>query len=250
MMRSPPFPSSGPAASARRAWSALAPVVAAYAAASAAGLALLAMRRVVTGHVTFYYLPWNLALAWIPFGLALMTLWLVESRSPRRWLLPLCGGAWLLFFPNAPYLCTDLVHLVRLRPVLSAPLWFDLLVNLTFAVTGLMLGFGSLAIMQRLVTRARGRLAGWLFALTALALAGFGVYLGRFLRWSSWDALFSPLAVLADVAGPVIAPFEHLRAWGFSAVCALFLLLGYLMCQALSLLQPEATAGSGPPPGE
>jgi uncharacterized membrane protein len=218
----------------------LAPVVAAFAMASVTGVALLAIRWLVTGHLPFYYLPWNLGLAWIPFGLAVATRWLVEAGCGRRWLALISGGGWLLFFPNAPYLCTDLVHLVQLQPSLTAPLWFDLLANLIFAVTGLLLGFASLTIMQGLVCRARGGLAGWFFALVVLGLAGFGIYLGRFHRWNSWDALFSPWAVLVDVAEHFVAPHQHWRAWGFSAVCSLFLLMSYAMCQALGRLQPAA----------
>jgi uncharacterized membrane protein len=213
------------------------PALVTFAAASAVGLALLGARFVVTGRVTFYYLPWNLFLAWIPFVLALVVWRLVESDARRRGLVVLCGVAWLLFFPNAPYLCTDLVHLTRLASQGGSPFWFDLLVNLIFVVTGLLLGLASLTTMQQMVSRRYGARVGWLFAMSSLALAGFGIYLGRFLRWNSWDALTSPLALLGLIVDCLRAPLEHRRTWGFSLVCFLFLLLSYLMCRNLAGLQ-------------
>jgi uncharacterized membrane protein len=209
--------------------------------ASAVSVALLAARWVVTGHLTYHYLPWNLFLAWLPLGLALLTIRLRTSQPSRPWRTGLCGLGWLLFFPNAPYLFTDLVHLMRLGGPSPAPFWFDLLLNLTFAVTGLMLGFASLQIMQSLVGRARGRLAGWSFVVAVLGLAGFGVYLGRFLRWNSWDALIAPVPLLADIAACLTAPWQHPRAWGFTFVFSLFLLLAYLLCYGFAWLQNRAS---------
>ena len=107
----------------------------------------------------------------------------------------------------------------------TAPPWFDLLLHLLFAMIGLMLGFASLAVMQKLVEHAYGCRRGWLFALAVLALAGFGIYLGRFQRWNSWDIVCSPFALLGDIAHRFYAPWEHARTWGFSAICFLFLAL-------------------------
>lgn len=206
------------------------PAVITFGLASALGVALVAARCVIAGRPTLLYLPFNLFLAWIPFCLALGTVWLVESRPPKR-LLALGGGlVWLIFFPNAPYICTDMMHLTRWHPAAGVPLWFDLVVNLTFAVTGLFLGFASLALMHRVVSETRGIRVGWVFALTALALASFGIYLGRFWRWNSVDVFLAPWALVTDFIHRFGAPWNHSRLWGFSTVCFLFLVLGYLMC--------------------
>jgi len=209
-----------------------------FAAASAVGLALVAARAMATRSLSGLYLPWNLFLAWIPLGFALVVrrLALGTPRRGRRWLLALTGAAWLLFFPNAPYILTDLMHLARVRPGASAPLWFDLLLHLTVATTGLFLGFASLAVMQNQVSRWSGKLVGWIFAIVSLALSGFGVYLGRFLRWNSWDVVRAPLPLLGDIAERLLHPWAHPRACGFSLMCFLFLLLSYLMCFSLPRL--------------
>jgi uncharacterized membrane protein len=205
-------------------------------AASVVGMGLLAARAVVTQSLGALYLPWNLFLAWLPLGLALLTRWLALAHPPRRWLLVLTGAAWLLFLPNAPYILTDLIHLTRVRPGPAAPLWFDLLLHLTVATTGLLLGFASLAVMQGLVSRAWGRLAGWGFAVASLALSGLGIYIGRFLRWNSWDVLVAPGPLLADVTQRLANPLSPPRAYGFSSLCFVFLLLTYLMCLHLPRL--------------
>jgi len=207
-----------------------------FALASAIGVALVVARILATGHLTFLYLPWNLVLAWVPFGFALLARRVADSSPPRRLSLGLCGVGWLLFFPNAPYIFTDLMHLVHGHSALHAPLWFDLLLNLLVAMTGFFLGFASLAVMQSLVSRRYGRPVGWLFVVVSLALSGFGVYLGRFLRWNSWDVVRAPMPLLTDIAEQLTHPWAHPRAYGFSMMCFLFLLLSYLMCFSLPRL--------------
>ena len=109
-------------------------------------LSLIAGRVVVTHQIRFLFLAWNLFLALIPYALSTL-LGLARGPLQARLLLPV-GAAWLLFFPNAPYLVTDLFHLDE-RP--DAPLWFDLALILSCAWNGLMLAYASLADMQTLV---------------------------------------------------------------------------------------------------
>ena len=80
---------------------------------------------------------------------------------------------WLLFFPNAPYIFTDLIHLTSRH---GGVCWADLCVVLLFALTGFLLGFVSLYLMQNIVTERMGRMAGWLFTL-AVALIGTSLVL-------------------------------------------------------------------------
>ncbi len=116
------------------------------------------------------------------------------------------GALWLLFLPNSPYLVTDLVHLER---AVGAPLWYDALIYATFAVTGLLLGYASLALVQLAVTRSAGRAAGWAVSLSCLGLSAFGVYLGRVERWNSWNVIESPRALARRVAEPLRNPFQN-----------------------------------------
>lgn len=177
---------------------------------------------------TFAYgnLIWNLFLAWLPFLFSLWAAALYASRQERRWVIILPGFLWLIFFPNAPYIITDFLHLKE-RP--GIPVWYDILMLAAFAWTGFFLAIASLRTMQSLVKNHFGWLLSWLFAGTALTLAGIGIYLGRFSRWNSWDIFFSPKEILYDVAVRVVNPLSNLGFYGFTSIITAFLIICYLM---------------------
>ncbi len=200
-------------------------------------VALYAMRVVYAGNWAHVGLLWNLFLAWIPMLSALAAYNLARSGMRRVWLFVVpCLAVWLLFLPNAPYLLTDILHL-RLRDIV--PLWYDLILLVAFAWTGAFLGMVSLYLMQSLVQRRAGALAGWLFTVTAIGLCGFGVYLGRFVRWNSWDVLTSPRAILFDVWVKLRHPYWEPRVFVFSGAFALCLLAMYVTMTAAMYLRPE-----------
>ena len=177
-----------------------------------------------TSSPAYGFLLWNLFLAWLPVFFAfLASRW---QRSPL--LLLMHSSLWLLFLPNAPYLLTDLIHLGRWDGI--SP-WYDLLMLLLFALTGLLLGFFSLSMMQDLVSERLGVMAGWLFAGTALALSSFGVYLGRFQRWNSWDLLTHPQWLLRDILALLRDPLAHWQPWGFIVLLALTLSFIYFVLE-------------------
>ena len=177
-----------------------------------------------TDVVRFGFLPWNLFLAWVPFVCALIISALSERRHSWPLTVPL-GVVWLLFLPNAPYLLTDLVHL---GPVREAPFWFDVLLLASFAVNGLLLGFAALAMVQQVVVRRFGPRWGWTLAFGALGLCGYGIYLGRFLRWNSWDALDSPGMLVRQVS-TLTDPLSQPTAVVVSLLFGSLLVLCYLV---------------------
>ncbi len=141
-------------------------------------------------------LAWNLLLAWIPFLLALAMRWYDEHRT-RTVALLMLGLLWLLFLPNAPYILTDFKYVDGLGA------WYDAIMTAAFAGTGLMLGLGSLYLVQRLVVRRLGRLAGMLMLPPVFVLSSAGVVLGRVYRLNSWDALTRPGATIAHLGTAV-----------------------------------------------
>lgn len=179
------------------------------------------VRFYVAGDQTFLFMIWNLFLAAIPLGISII-MPLLRTRVAMVLVLP----TWLLFFPNAPYVLTDLIHL-HLRP--NVPSWLDLLMLLSFGLVSLWMGFQSLRLMQVWVARRSGVLVGWCFVGGSLFLTGFGIYLGRFLRWNSWDLVTRPWHLFADVGDRLINPLEHLRTWGFTFGFGGLLMLGYLL---------------------
>jgi uncharacterized membrane protein len=181
-------------------------------------MALVAFRVLYTHSLFHTALIWNLVLAWIPFLLAL----LVYDRAERRRSVLLPAALWLLFFPNAPYIVTDFVHLDQSQ---GLAYWFDLVLIATVAATGLLLGFASLYLVQAVVGRLVGPRLGWGFVVAALALSSFGVYLGRVWRWNSWDPIVRPQSVLDDLASAASNP--HPRPFAFMLVFTAFLAATY-----------------------
>ena len=207
--------------------------ISALAFASVLSCVLLALRIALIGQFRQLYLVWNLFLAWMPLFFALTAVCLAHTRPQRRWWFLSAAAAWLLFFPNAPYILTDLVHL---GPKTHGRYWTDLVLILLFAVIGLVLGFLSLFLMQRLVARRYGWPAGWLFVGIVAALSGFGIYAGRFLRWNSWDVIFSPFDLLADASRWLLQLSTSPRGLITPALFATMLFVVYLLLYSLTHL--------------
>lgn len=185
-----------------------------------------AWRYLRSDSTNYINLMWNLFLAWVPYGFSLFAAGLEQVR-PRLWLLLLPAvAAWLVFFPNAPYLVTDFYHLEQ-RPLI--PLWYDIGLIAVFAFTGCFLAIASLRSMHVLVEHYLGKIIGWLFALISLSLAGLGVYLGRFGRWNSWDLLLHPRTLVKEIALQVLNPLDNLGFVGFTLMFTSILLVFYLM---------------------
>src|SRR5512134_2779953 len=153
-------------------------------------------------------LIWNLFLAWIPFILAFFAHAVSWRRATLYLILPLIAFLWLIFFPNAPYMLTDLQDLARRAT--GAPLWYDVIIVVWCTWTGMLLGVISLYLMQDLIVRNFGRTTGWLFVFAISGLSSFGVYVGRFVRLNSWDILQNPAETAQEILGIVIDPSMRL----------------------------------------
>jgi uncharacterized membrane protein len=198
--------------------------IVALGAASALCVATAAYRRHHTGDPFYDFLVWNLVLAWVPFALALGAYAAARARAGTA--TAILGVLWLLFFPNAPYLLTDFIHL---HESAVTPLWYDALMLASFAWTGLLLGFASLYLMQTIWSRAVSPAVSWLGVVVALGLASFGIYLGRFLRFNSWDALVRPRRIAHVIRTELENPFRHPRLVASLVVLTAALTIGYVI---------------------
>ncbi|MEI7644838.1 MAG: DUF1361 domain-containing protein [Chloroflexales bacterium] len=199
------------------------------AAASALAVGLLLARSLMLGELADSFLVWNLFLAWIPY---IMAFWAesVMLGSPRfRWHVLIPGGLWLLFLPNAPYIMTDFVHLEGF----DFTWWYDIGLLLAFAWAGCLLGVSSLYMMQRMVRKRMGAALSWAFMLACCGLSGLGIYFGRFLRWNSWDVLFSPRGLAHDLRHVLGDTAHYPQMIGVSGLFACFLALGVITLAAV-----------------
>lgn len=191
-------------------------------------LSLLALRVIATHSPMYLFLVWNLILAMIPW---LMTTWTgfhtKKISGPAR----LVGMVlWILFFPNSPYILTDLFHLHKPGDM---PLWFDLIMILSFATTALVFGLWSLHALE---TALRNTYKSWqveIFIVCMLFASGFGVYLGRYLRFNSWDLFSMPGSLLSEILHRFTSPTAHPRTWGMTLVLGIFLNLIYALSKRI-----------------
>ena len=211
-------------------------------------VSLSLFRAAYTGTQGFLFLNWNLVLACIPW---LLTSFMILRELKGTFSVLLVMAVWLLFFPNSLYIITDLIHLGSIK---GAPVWLDLILILAFAWTGLCFGFSSLMDIEgKLSTRFKlSRRQVTVLSVGMLFLAAFGIYLGRFLRWNSWDLLGYPRALLDDVFDPFTDPANNLRFWGFTLAMGTLLNLMYFGVRMLvrnRISEPAASAGDPGPTG-
>jgi uncharacterized membrane protein len=201
-------------------------------AATAICVLLLVIRVLLIGEVRWTMFAWNLFLAWLPLVFARLLCGELDRPGRRRWLLGALFAGWVLFFPNAAYIVTDLIHLKTRPPV---PRWFDYIFITAYAWTGLFLCYVSLRLLHARVQQWWGVRIGWVFVTAMLAAGSCGIYAGRFFRWNSWDVLLRPWKPLRD-----LAKFSHpatlLEALAFCATFFLLSVLVYIVLHALAHL--------------
>jgi uncharacterized membrane protein len=182
------------------------------------------VRSEYSGTVHYAFLIWNLFLAWIPFIIAYFTYTLTLKRQWVYVVIPIAAFFWIIFFPNAPYILTDFQHLATHWTDL--PVWYDVMMLIWFAFTGLLLGMVSLFLMQEIIRREFGRWVGWGFVALVAGLSSTGIYMGRFLRWNSWDILLNPTDIALYTIQSARTP--SLQSIAFTGLFAAFFLFLYI----------------------
>ena len=187
----------------------------------AAFVALLLLRMAYTDSPAYSFMLWNLLLAALPLGFAGLTRFSMARARPAAVLFSLL---WLLFLPNAPYLITDLIHL---RASEGSLVLVDAVLLLLAALCGVALGLLSVRWLHIAIRQRWGSVIGWAFVVVSLGLSSVGMYVGRTLRWNSWDVLTRPRPLLLEMAGYVANPLTHWRMWGIILLFAALLIYLY-----------------------
>ncbi len=204
-------------------------------AASLVCVTLVAARIAYSDSRQYLGLVWNLFLAWIPFVLAYLAYMLSWRRLLVYFAIPIFAFLWLIFFPNAPYILTDLQHLGQ--ETTNAPLWYDVILLTWFSWTGVLLGVVSLNLMQEIVKREFGRWLGWIFVFAVAGLSSAGIYVGRFIRLNSWDILQNPAGTAENLWSWLQDP--SLRSIGFIGLYTVFFLFVYFTFYAFGHILQE-----------
>ncbi len=191
-------------------------------------MTLVGFRFIYTGYPLFIFLAWNLFLAFIPF---MISGWLLKQEKRSRLLMAAAFIAWLLFIPNAFYIITDLFHLPLNE---SVPLWYDLALLLSFAWSGILFGVISVRQMEKTIEQFAGRSFGMFFILPVMFMNGLGVYIGRYLRFNSWDVIANPLQLAKDIIYLFIHPFRNSMDWGMILCYTMLMTIIYTAIKKLS----------------
>jgi len=183
-------------------------------------IVLVVFRIFYTKSEFYLFMVWNLFLAIIPYVLGK---YLATIFSKMKLLITL--PIWLVFLPNAPYIITDLVHL---HQGTKMPIWYDLILILTYAFTGMLIFVISLNDVFFVIKRLFSIKKAWFFTVFVVFLSGFGIYLGRYLRWNSWDLIHKPQYLLNDIFSIFMHPTNHPKTWEITLIYGLFFLVVFL----------------------
>jgi uncharacterized membrane protein len=179
-------------------------------------ISLVVIRFFKTGHYSFLFLIWNLFLAWLPLFFIRRSATTSAKHTGKLLLL-----ASILFLPNAPYLVTDLFHL---KKELVAPLWFDVVMITSFAMAGLIYFLMAFEMILAGIKDHFGKFSAFAKPLL-LAAMGYGIYLGRYLRYNSWDVFVQPVHLAADMLNSVFNPDKFINTACITITFAVFLYL-------------------------
>lgn len=184
---------------------------------------LLITRMVYTQSFIYLFMGINLMLAWIPYGISLFIVKLNTRRNKFATLILLF--LWFIFFPNAPYMVTDLFHLKEFGMV---PMWYDLIMLLAFAYTGMMLAFYSLRRIHLKLLRHQHPVTRIALTFIIFFITGTGIYLGRYERWNSWEIVTQPKTLTLEFMQLLGDPNSLFQMFALSLVFGMFFTLLYM----------------------
>jgi uncharacterized membrane protein len=208
---------------------------------SALSVTLSVVRVIESQNLRYWFLIWNLFLAWLPLA---FIYWLHNSLKKRSWLhwsSLLLTFLWLGFLPNSFYLVTDFIHL---KQTFEVSLLFDAVLFMTYAWNGLILGFISVIIFHlQLLKRFRAQICNLILGGIFL-LCSFAIYLGRYLAWNTWDILINPVGILSDLGNRIVAPASHRGTYSttilfFACLCVMYYVIYKLMRALLAVTTKE-----------
>ncbi|MFI5187251.1 MAG: DUF1361 domain-containing protein [Chitinophagales bacterium] len=193
-------------------------------------LCLLIVRMIMSARLSYGFLAWNLFLAFVPY---FISEWLGSHQKILRNRVKLFSSifAWLLFMPNSFYILTDLFHLETAG---NAHPWFDLTLILSFAWNGILLGVLSIQKMETLLKKTKGKFISVFVIGAVMWLNAFGIYIGRFLRFNSWDIFINPFSLLSEIASILFSPYDYRYAWAMSLCFTGFMVIVYYTMKKLS----------------
>jgi len=197
---------------------------------SAVSTGLLIVRILASGTLRLSFLQWNLFLAWLPVVFAFFVKVRVFKPKDITWQNMLLLAFWIFFLPNSFYIITDLIHLQSSGEV---SLLYDTAMITSFVLNGLLLGYVSIYIIERVLKRFLETKNIQIVVQLVLLLSAFAIYLGRYLRWNTWDIVFNPAGIIFDVSDRIINPGSYLHTFVITGTYFVLLSATYLALRRL-----------------
>jgi uncharacterized membrane protein len=201
-------------------------------------LGLFGFRAISAHSLHYLFIPENLALAWTSL---IMAWWLSDRLKKKPWRSPgnlILTFVWLIFLPNSWYVLTDLVHLYPSGEINQL---YDIALIGTLVLCGFFLGFTSLYLIHRQMAQRFSKLRAVLYVEIIILLSSFGIYLGRILRWSSWDIVANPGGLILNITDRILDPVAHLSS--FTVTALFFITLSVMYLAFYSFIQPLPRRG-------
>jgi uncharacterized membrane protein len=186
---------------------------------------LVMLRIIIFGKYSLIYLLWNIFLAFLPFMISSIMFNFANEKKLKTIIFFIFGIVWLLLIPNSPYIITDLIHIGEIRKV---PLLFDSFLIFGSASLGLLLGMHSMYDMERIIKMKFKKNVNILMITIFAFIIGFGVFLGRFLRFNSWDVFASPVSILNGIKEIFSNRSETVESLLYTVLFSVFILVFYL----------------------
>lgn len=188
------------------------------------------MRVLNQRDLEYWYLNWNLVLAWLPLLFSVILVGRLRRNGWSSWQNIVLTMLWLGFLPNSFYIITDFIHL---QHTLNTTLLYDVVLILSFTLNGLLLGYISTFMVydelkKRFSTNVTNVIIGGIFL-----ACSFAIYLGRYLRWNTWDVIINPAGLLFDVSDRFINPGAHGQTFSTTALFFVFITGTYYIAREL-----------------
>ena len=182
------------------------------------------LRIIIWGKMSFVYILWNIFLAFIPFIISSLLLSFSNEGKLKKIIFIFGIILWLIFIPNAPYLITDFIHLGTTR---SIPIIYDTLLLFSSASVGLILGFFSLFHIEQIIKMRLSKRKTSIIIGIIILIISFGIYLGRFLRFNSWDVFINHTSLIKNVWKIFSQSKTHIEVYLYTLLFFVFLALSY-----------------------
>lgn len=205
-------------------------------------IGLLVIRVIFSGVTRYSYVAENLGLAWLALVFAWVLVKRLEFSRWSSWPNIALSILWLFFLPNTWYVLTDLIHIPTTGEV---SVFYDITMLITLVFIGFLLGFCSLFLIHLELLKRLTKANAHAVVGCILALSSFAIYLGRDLRWSTWDLVADPSGIILNVSDRIINPLAYPLAFNMTLLFLLLLSSLYMALWQFFGLTPKHKKMSG-----